>query len=264
MRRIKSLEAFDKADATERPRGSENLRRQHSYPFESLELDGAERKSSWKELKALRFAFDKEDDCWVKDEMHIRIARRPFAEGSFRYCYDMQILHPDGRIEDMVAKRCKKEVDPSDYFNAVMNQLLANDFAQEFNSKVASSNMKFVPVYVYKILDGESKNKYFCVEPKLNGHYVKHNDNNGHVDTFCLLPQAFSHFTYEKSNRTMLVCDIQGVQQFLTDPQIHCASKQEGFFGRGNSGTTGISKFFETHVCNQICKNLGLKHPHEN
>ena len=70
---------------------------------------------------------------------------------------------------------------------------------------------------------------------------VKHNDNDGHVDTNELLPQvhlqvlavvqyiqnsalhfadvprsvcawqAFSHFSWEASERNLLVCDIQGV-----------------------------------------------------
>eukprot|EP00959_Pyramimonas_sp_CCMP1952_P127265 2661983-Pyramimonas_sp.AAC.1 len=32
-------------------------------------------------------------------------------------------------------------------------------------------------------------------------------------------PQAFSHFSYEHSQRKLLVCDIQGVADFYTDPQ---------------------------------------------
>lgn len=35
------------------------------------------------------------------------------------------------------------------------------------------------------------------------------------------MPQAFSHFTWVVSNQAVLVCDIQGVGNYFTDPQIH-------------------------------------------
>lgn len=34
-------------------------------------------------------------------------------------------------------------------------------------------------------------------------------------------PSAFAHFSYEASNKRLLVCDIQGVGDLYTDPQIH-------------------------------------------
>jgi hypothetical protein len=34
-------------------------------------------------------------------------------------------------------------------------------------------------------------------------------------------PQAFSHFTYEASSHSLLVCDVQGVGDMYTDPQVH-------------------------------------------
>ena len=33
-------------------------------------------------------------------------------------------------------------------------------------------------------------------------------------------PQAFSHFTFVKSNKTEIVVDIQGVGDCYTDPQV--------------------------------------------
>ena len=37
-------------------------------------------------------------------------------------------------------------------------------------------------------------------------------------------PQAFSHFTFEKSGHELIVVDIQGVGDLYTDPQIHTAN----------------------------------------
>lgn len=34
-------------------------------------------------------------------------------------------------------------------------------------------------------------------------------------------PQAFSHFSFERSGHELIVVDIQGVGDLYTDPQIH-------------------------------------------
>ena len=75
-----------------------------------------------------------------------------------------------------------------------------------------------------------------------------------HVETAKEVPQAFSHFTWEYSNQMILVCDIQGVDHYFTDPQIH--SHDGKSFGMGNIGMEGINKFLETHKCNSICKKV--------
>lgn len=55
----------------------------------------------------------------------------------------------------------------------------------------------------------------------------------------------------------MLVCDLQGVNDFFTDPQIH--SEDGKGLGLGNMGLEGIDKWVGSHVCNDICKSLGLQ-----
>ncbi|CAB1117393.1 unnamed protein product [Ectocarpus sp. CCAP 1310/34] len=84
--------------------------------------------------------------------------------------------------------------------------------------------------------------------------------------------QAFSHFSYRKSHRKMLVCDLQGVQSTssthedragvfeLTDPVIHyrSTSGRRQVYGRTDLGKRGIRKFFGTHQCNDVCRLLGL------
>ena len=67
-------------------------------------------------------------------------------------------------------------------------------------------------------------------------------------------PNAFSHYTWEASNRSILVCDIQGVLDMYTDPQVHTGSG-EGF-GQGNLGLDGIHRFLGTHICNDVCRKV--------
>lgn len=50
-------------------------------------------------------------------------------------------------------------------------------------------------------------------------------------------PQAFSHFTFERSGHQLIVVDIQGVGDLYTDPQIHTERGTD--FGDGNLGRPG-------------------------
>ena len=79
---------------------------------------------------------------------------------------------------------------------------------------------------------------------------------------------SFSHFTYERSNHTLLITDHQGwttedhlSTTFLTDPQIHSIDKT--LYGTGNLGMHGINTFWQDmhKECNDICQQLGLTRP---
>lgn len=96
------------------------------------------------------------------------------------------------------------------------------------------------------------------------------NYTNVRVEDF---PQAFSHFTYEKSKCRLLVVDLQGVlkeypdgrrEYILTDPAIHRRTKSTkdkasvANFGRTDRGEKGIQAFWQTHVCSDACSLFGL------
>jgi Alpha-kinase family/von Willebrand factor type A domain len=76
--------------------------------------------------------------------------------------------------------------------------------------------------------------------------------------------QAFSHFTYEFTNKKVLVCDLQGIYNTdfcpptfeLTDPAIHYRSAKDRkmVYGRTDKGIKGIDLFFATHECSNLCK----------
>ncbi|CAD2213023.1 myosin-heavy-chain kinase [Angomonas deanei] len=115
------------------------------------------------------------------------------------------------------------------------------------------------------------------MEPKLNGHFTKYNSNFGATyrddkkagltesqsdrrTAIFEAAEAFSHFSLAESGGSMLVCDLQGVHDFLTDPQIHTEDGKG--LGMGNMGQEGIDKWVEMHQCNAICKALGLQPLH--
>jgi len=87
-------------------------------------------------------------------------------------------------------------------------------------------------------------------------------------------PQAFSHFTFEKSRKSFIVVDLQGVLETkpngrrvyrLTDPAIHQknrksqSNRRNWNFGRTDRGYKGIRAFFHSHRCNEVCRLLGLE-----
>ncbi|MEQ2191120.1 hypothetical protein XENOCAPTIV_021395 [Xenoophorus captivus] len=76
----------------------------------------------------------------------------------------------------------------------------------------------------------------FHLEHYIEGKYIKYNSNSGFVrdDNIRLTPQAFSHFTFERSGHQLIVVDIQGVGDLYTDPQIHTEKGTD--FGDGNLG----------------------------
>jgi len=76
--------------------------------------------------------------------------------------------------------------------------------------------IEFVHVYIVELVDRPQK-PLCAVEPYISGSYRKHNNNFGFVnEDERNTPQAFSHFTYEASNHTVLICDIQGVEDMYT------------------------------------------------
>jgi hypothetical protein len=77
--------------------------------------------------------------------------------------------------------------------------------------------------------------------------------------------QAFSHWTFVRSSRDMMICDLQGVLKDagrhpkfeLTDACICTRKKQRT--RRTDLGMNGIQSFFRTHQCNQVCHALDLQ-----
>merc|ERR1719422_819739 len=141
-----------------------------------------------------------------------------------------------------------------------MTQMVAEGQAQEFNKACAAKGLEhrvaFLPVAMVR-LDGVSGP--VCLEPYLAGDYVKHSDNFGHTETEDEVASAFSYWTYVKSGGLMVVCDIQGVGSFYTDPQIHTFDG-EGF-GAGNLGSEGIERYLRSHRHTLLCEQLGLPNP---
>lgn len=219
--------------------------------------------SAFEPERALKWTFHAEQRKWSSREVMVRIDTEPFGRGSYRLAY--HLLELPAAIE-CVAKvslfiemtnENRKTVRES-YFRDAWIQIYANEFAKHFNKRSVPKKVEFIDAWALELLDRD--NQPVCaVEPYLPGVYIKHNNNNGFVEnSVCRnTPQAFSHFTFEFSKEQLLICDIQGVNDIYTDPQIHSYEHRE-LFGDGNLGPRGIARFLASHKCNPICKHLGL------
>jgi len=208
-----------------------------------------------------KYSYQADKEKWLKIPMKVAIERKPFNEGGMRLVYRCEEIDEKDNSRILSCAKVFKDGEGAQaYFDEAMTQMVAESYAQEFNrecsKKQLSYNVGFVPVSVLHLKTPEGRRLIYNVEPMLKGHYIKHNDNDGHIETNLLLPQAFSHYTHERSNNLLVVVDIQGVGSFYTDPQIH-SFDGEGF-GLGNMGQEGLTKFLKTHECNDICRLLGL------
>lgn len=212
--------------------------------------------------RAAKLTYDCAADRWDESRVVLRIEREPFSEGGMRLAYRAREVLPDGSEVDCVVKRLKPGLllPPETSFHEALTQTVAESYAQDFNRACAAKGLPhsiaFLPVSVVKL---EGAPEPLCLEPYLAGEYVKHSDNDGHNETEDELAAAFSYFTYATSSKLLVVCDIQGVGTFYTDPQIHTFDG-EGF-GAGNLGGDGIQRFLASHRHSLLCEQLGLPSP---
>ncbi|KIH65926.1 MHCK/EF2 kinase domain protein [Ancylostoma duodenale] len=212
--------------------------------------------------RAKRYRYSSIRKTWTEDIVEVRLHPEPFARGAMRECYRLKKLPSNSHSSDWkhahnyVAKRYIQEVDRSVLFEDVKLQMDAKLWAEEYNRYDPPKKIDIVQMCVLEMIDMPSE-PLFHLEHFIEGDYIKYNSNSGFVsDVARKTPQAFSHFTFERSGHQMIVVDIQGVGDLYTDPQIHTVVGTD--YGDGNLGTRGMALFFHSHLCNDICHSLCL------
>uniref|UniRef100_A0A8D0AD59 non-specific serine/threonine protein kinase n=1 Tax=Sander lucioperca TaxID=283035 RepID=A0A8D0AD59_SANLU len=138
----------------------------------------------------------------------------------------------------------------------IQQQRAAQKMMKVFN-EVKPADMHHSPRFLdVALVLWHSSGQWLTVERNMTGDFRKYNNNNGEeIAPCCSLEEtllAFTHWTYEYSGRELLVLDIQGVGEELTDPTVITADDQRGemLFGPDNLGDAAISGFLQNHCCN--------------
>eukprot|EP01111_Echinosteliopsis_oligospora_P017876 TRINITY_DN7920_c0_g1_i1.p1 TRINITY_DN7920_c0_g1~~TRINITY_DN7920_c0_g1_i1.p1 ORF type:complete len:693 (-),score=209.97 TRINITY_DN7920_c0_g1_i1:70-2148(-) len=223
-----------------------------TYPVPDLSLlDKAERAFKW----TLEIDVTLKPK-WTSSLVLVQIEEKPFAKGSCRSAHKLRVLTFSDEFE-YVAKFSTKKAVRDQYFMDVLMQTFCSKWSELYNSYNPPKKITFLPSFVLELVD--RPDRPVCGgEPFIAGEYLKFNNNSGYVNTDASrnTPQAFSHFSLVHSNQELVIIDIQGVNDFYTDPQIHTKSGKG--FGEGNLGSNGIFQFIKSHQCNPLCNFLKL------
>jgi nucleoside phosphorylase len=198
-------------------------------------------------------------------ELTVQARAKPFTHGPFRKLFYARTQASENRfvlktfITGTNDDRAKVAED-------MRIQTLCKAFALNFNGLLGiDPPLDFT---MTSCLQRKPKTDSECMslERFVEGKFVKYNSNAGWVNETLLnnplnqMVQAFSHFTFERSEGVFLVSNISGVDHLLTSPTIHTRDEERFKLQGGiNFHEEGFNLFFLTHECNTFCHKLGLK-----
>ncbi|XP_012972837.1 transient receptor potential cation channel subfamily M member 6 [Mesocricetus auratus] len=147
----------------------------------------------------------------------------------------------------------------------IQQQRAAQKLIYTFN-QVKPQTIPYTPRFLdVFLIYCHSANQWLTIEKYMTGEFRKYNNNNGDeiapTNTLEELMLAFSHWTYEYTRGELLVLDLQGVGENLTDPSVIKPEDKQSrgmVFGPANLGEDAIRNFIAKHHCNSCCGKLRL------
>ena len=190
-------------------------------------------------------------------DFEFKIAPNPFAEDSECYIYYATDLI---NFQKIILKLLKNSEGLDFYMKKLENRVLCTAYAREFSMEKSkprdTCSIDFVQLDIIEC----AGDTFYMLEPYMKPKLQERKDEKA---SYSDLLQAFSHYTWITSRKTLLICSPQGFKKklqnkiFLTDPTIH-SSGEGGKYGNTDCGMKGVQKFFDTHVCSDICKKMNI------
>ncbi|XP_015717472.1 alpha-protein kinase 1 isoform X1 [Coturnix japonica] len=251
---------------------------EHNWLVQRLMPTGVfKSKQLHKAYSALLLKYSKKSGLWTGQETSVFIGDKlnVAKEGKQRNAFWIHFLHQEESLGRYVGKEYKEEKGLLHHFSDVERQMTAQYYVTEFNKRLYEQKIPtqifYIPSAVLLILEDRTIKGCVSVEPYILGEFVKLSNNTKIVKNEYKATEyglAYGHFSYEFSNGTEVVVDLQGWVTgngkgliYLTDPQIHSLNSKD--VSRSNFGKRGIYYFFNNqHVeCNEICRCLSLTRP---
>ena len=212
--------------------------------------------------RVVRHRYDASSRTWREDVTLFKVASQAFDEGAMRRCFRAKKLpfghvirfHPLNwkKASNYIVKEYKHAIEGGGVdrraFDDVKWQSEAALWAADYNRSKPPKPIKMIGCCVVEFPDRPGR-PLFCAERFIDGTdafgdtFVKHNTNSGWTESNQrrLTPEAFSAHSFYASRGEVLVCDIQGVGDLFTDPQLHSADESHG---DGDLGRRGMALFF--------------------
>ncbi|XP_028396933.1 transient receptor potential cation channel subfamily M member 6-like [Dendronephthya gigantea] len=242
---------------------------------------GKEIKSTHDITEIRIYGFDLGNMSWAPtpNKVDFVIAKDPIGTGGFRQAFKATSQTKGfDKAPWVVKKNLKQTVDDIEYLGQTVEQHtkktvqmhnLARDFTVRLQQEVVKKGKagEFGEVLQYnKVFFGKCGDECVTVEDFIPGTFDKHVNNTGHVcgnteTDLCQKAECFAHYSFERSDKQLIVLDIQGCDYMLCDPEVatkETSSDGEFLFCTGNLSSTAIEQFTSSHVCNKFCKILDL------
>ena len=223
----------------------------------------------------------------TREDCFVRIHRNPFMQGGMRLVYRFR----DPNIPTEMVAKLSRHVEHDDSYDFVQgfvkNTAKTRFLTQKFHDAVwwARTNdlglyeepprlVSCTQAFVYDVAETQSFPQMLLVaEAFLQGSergFPKWVNNRGEMlipsssSEYSMAVEAFAHFSLDFSGGKLMVADLQGVLRsgegqcrrvHLTDPQILSLDET---FGPADLGSPAMQKFRSLHVCNGLCRRLGL------
>ena len=228
------------------------------------------------------YTFDVNQMSWSRNpqEVEFAIEKKPFGTGGFRRAFQASSTTAGfHNCKWVVKKYLQAAVDNIEAVKQTVEQhtkkvvqmhMLAKNIATKLQSELAKDDalvlygetLKYKKVFMGKMEGGE----IVTIEEFIEEGFTKYINNNGELSVsdseILKKAESLAHFSYERSEKELMILDMQGSGYHLFDPEI--ASKtlmedDEVLFSTGNLSTTAINNFVSVHKCNVYCNLLCLQ-----